>query len=1029
MRRRRQYAIEANQRFGDVRRAREDLGRKPNDVLDSIRWGIAGTAMHDDVLKTLEDYGANTEATRFFTAGDSAELLPYATLLTRDPADAVRSALLGVYLWRDEPLAFLARGDVLAQDPARLTRVRRALALRGDAPYLAVIRAGGLTLYHLGLKGTPDETKVPISWAPQETFAILGNRRPDLPKERRSIVDVVLKLLGQAIDTLMNAYGVPEGEAISLVGRALFTRFLADRKLLPEKIAAATAFDTADLTIATSQWLDDIFNGDLLPFDRDRVAALPPDAFQALGNILCGAAGGQLELPWDEDWARLDFAYIPVGVLSQAYEAHLRTHHATRQEKEGVYYTPVAIADLMVRGALHPLPAETRAAARVLDPAAGAGVFLLIAFRHLVAEHWRAGTRPDAKVLRDILYGQLTGFDINESALRFAALGLYLMAIELDPDPKPVEKLRFEKDLRGTVLYRPGDKDDKLGSLGDGVGPEHDGRYDVVVGNPPWPTGTGLDGFETVRERVAAIATRRMGVPTAPPLPKEGLDLPFLWRAMDWVRPGGRIVLALHGRLLFQQSERMPEARQAIFAALDVTGIINGTELRETDVWPNVRAPFCLVFARNQRPGPADGFRFITPRTEPDLNKAGGWRIDPDNADIVSSREAAEQPSLFKILTRGTALDRDLLQRMSRRDLQPFGVYWSSLGLISGNGYKKLCSSSKIGPYGLSGMSAEHLKGLPDLTIAATGDLVIRTAGLDLFNDERADRARPPSLFEAPLLIIRESPPAEHGRVRTSVALVDTAFNKSFHGYSAQRHPQGVALVKYLALVIASKPALWCVLMTSGRFGVEREVVEKRIFDATPVVPFEQLDTAQRQKAVALFDDLAAEETEAKWWAVDDWVGGLFGLRRSDLQVIRDTLDYGLPFSRNRKAAEAPLQSAADMAPFCEELQAALAFWGARTSRLFRVVADYRPGPFSWQTVCIVVGDAPPPVAATDAQPIRDLANRLGMSELIEHDPTGDTLWLARLNQRRYWSRSQARLVARRLLWEHADFIKGAATP
>ena len=72
-------------------------------------------------------------------------------------------------------------------------------------------------------------------------------------------------------------------------------------------------------------------------------------------------------------------------------------------------------------------------------------------------------------MLRRILYKQVVGFDINETALRFAALGLYLLSIELDPNPRPVDKLRFE-NLRGTVLHGVKGVDEMegtaLGSLG-----------------------------------------------------------------------------------------------------------------------------------------------------------------------------------------------------------------------------------------------------------------------------------------------------------------------------------------------------------------------------------------------------------------------------------------------------------------------------------------------------------------------------------------------------------------------------------
>lgn len=129
----------------------------------------------------------------------------------------------------------------------------------------------------------------------------------------------------------------------------------------------------------------------------------------------------------------------------------------------------------------------------------------------------------------------------------------------------PVRKLKF-RNLRGNVLYKVGaNKDDKLGSLGPGVGSEHRGKYDLVIGNPPWSSGTGLPGWRFVEDKVAEIAASR--VPLAwgrPKLPNEGLDLPFVWRAMEWAKRDGQIAFALHARLLFQQGDGMREARRAL---------------------------------------------------------------------------------------------------------------------------------------------------------------------------------------------------------------------------------------------------------------------------------------------------------------------------------------------------------------------------------------------------------------------------------------------------------------------------------
>lgn len=56
------------------------------------------------------------------------------------------------------------------------------------------------------------------------------------------------------------------------------------------------------------------------------------------------------------------------------------------------------------------------------------------------------------------------------------------------------------------------------------------------------------------------------------------------------------------------------------------------------------------------------------------------------------------------------------------------------------------------------------------------------------------------------------------------------------------------------------------------------------------------------------------------------------------------------------------------------------------------------------------------------------LADSVAATEIFHHDDMADNLWLARLNQKRYWTISQARLAVRRIVWEHAAFLKGSGS-
>ncbi|MBL4808418.1 MAG: N-6 DNA methylase [Rhodobacteraceae bacterium] len=986
--------------------------------------------------------------------GDQVNLLPYATL-TAARSSVTLSAIVGVYEWQNGPLFMLVDGEAIGDDPNKLSELRRIVAMRGDAPYLAVHRTGSLTFHNVGLDNTSfDKTHAFNNDIKDVGMVIpfLVHNRPSSASKITWIHDVILNLLTKALDGLVRI-GVDDGDAISLVGRALFTRFLGDRGLLPDeaielgKSGIHTLFVSHESVSKISYWLDKTFNGDFLPLSDEKIQALPHEAFSLVSNILDRAVDGQLSLDWSEDWAKLDFSHIPVGVLSQAYERYLGHHQKEKQRKEGSYYTPRHIADLMVHASFAALQRQgTAVSAKVLDPAAGAGVFLITAFRRLVKERWEQdGQRPDTKALREILYEQIRGFDINDSALRFAALGLYLISIELDASPKPVEKLRFERDLRQTVIFKLG-KDDNLdgskdlGSLGDEVGVEHNGMYDLVIGNPPWASATNLENWQSVKYRVSKIArVRSNNEKITAPLPNEALDLPFVWRAMEWVKPSGQIALALHARLLFQRGEGMDKALLAICQSIDITGIINGSEVRQSRVWPNIGAPFCLLFARNTTPPPGASFRFVSPHLEGPLNQAGGWRIDVGQSTCVSVDDLNKRPQLLKILFRGTTLDLEIYDRVAAKGYPTFGRTWQNMHggtekrpKNSGMGYKLLHAGSQPNSADNDklGQSAEAMFEFPILPNADFSSILLDTEHYQKFKTlglTRLDRARPLSLYSGPMLVVHKSPPADAGRIRTAVSLTQMVFNESFYGYTAHSHELAADLVKYLSLVVSSNFALWYSLMTSGEFGFERDVIEKYIIQEIPLPPFSELSPEDRNQVNIMFDELAEGETFEKWRKVDEWVGSLFDMTPDDVQTISDTLDFALPFAANKKAAQAPI-SAKSKKAYAVRLELELESWGARFDRKLSV----RPidtSPLSpWQFVAISSDARIDQWVSYDEvlmHAIQEAADGLSSSEIVYLDVKNDCLYLGRLNQARYWSISQARLAARRIIWENIDFLSG----
>ena len=206
---------------------------------------------------------------------------------------------------------------------------------------------------------------------------------------------------------------------------------------------------------------------------------------------------------------------------------------------------------------------------------------------------------------------------------------------------------------------------------------------------------------------------------------------------------------------------------------------------------------------------------------------------------------------------------------------------------------------------------------------------------------------------------------------------------------------------------------MWFSLVTSGQFGVERDVVEKATLDRIRLPNFDKLTPQQREEIKRLIDGL--QSGEVSWEEVDAWVMCLYGLSQRDLQVIHDTLELGLPFPENTQKAQAPPTSA-DREQFCEVLRDELRPWCERFGS--RLAVDWIPMPAMspWQAVAVRTsrGESTETIPADHWTRLMKAADDAAASEIVVESGPGELL-VARLAQRRYWSESQARLLVQRI--------------
>ncbi|QNK65804.1 class I SAM-dependent DNA methyltransferase [Variovorax sp. PAMC26660] len=1046
--------------------------------------------MNAPLSQRLTAFGAATSEIRSLVAEDPATIDYLDLQRFRRMASREGNAFVApdaVVLVNGQPLLYAVYAESLSSTSdanASLVTLRSALACRGESSYLAVVSPGEIKLVSAHYAPDLKDAVVVKHSDALASFLIrdlAAGIKPGAIAEKawqkatrdgdkRAVHELLFSLLDHVTKALRSS-GPLQGrdeEILSLVGRALFTCFLLDRGILSADTCPAlfgtdgvTAFSNPRSAALCCDWLDETFNGELLPIECDDYASYfnalngaDGLVFRELSKIIeRTTAEGQRFL--DCSW--IDFSHVPADLLSQLYESYAHKFFGDDAGQESIHYTPRYIAEYMMEQAFPGIETAKLDKARVLDPAAGACIFLVLSLRRLVQERWlRTRRRPRTKEIRQILNEQLRGYDINSHALKLGALSLYLTALELDPNPLSGDSLVFEP-LMDHVLFNTRLPDEQypcslvLGSLCAELPDDPMGnRYDLVISNPPWTPWRAQKNDSKSQARADALngraseMIRKIAKERSPLLADvtqthenalKAPDVPFIWRSMEWAKPGAVIAYAVHARLLFRRADAGASTRDALFRALRITGIFNGTALRMEEVWPNVEAPFCLVFARNSMPSDTDHFYYVSPEVERGLNRRSLWRTDYQSAHPIEMRVLKEKPYLLKTLFRGTALDVELIDRLESqltaeelklgqdggRSIVPsqttkvrtvrLASYWSQdRGLFSGQGF--------MGP---GTQKADFIREMNAKTLSAKDDAgrYVETSKLKLFAMDRVERPRRPEIYRTPLVLFSQTPGARKTShpVRITLDPTPVAFNYSYYGYSTAGHAQPAELACYLFVIANSDLFSYYTLMTSARFGVERDTIYVEDVDVFPMRPFEDLTKREISEACKLAKDFCVEDPEgdAVRRQINRWVGQLYGLSADDIQLVEDTLAVSSPLSTSKDLAQS-VPTRAQITTFAKRLEAELApFFDDENDPI--CVTPQPVASQSWLFVSVHTHGAEGEVQGQERlkKALTILADHEGSSRVLMNIGQGH-LCIGMLAQYRYWTPSRARATALSIL-------------
>jgi len=318
------------------------------------------------------------------------------------------------------------------------------------------------------------------------TFWLSYEKFTNKIKANERIDKLLISRLIELRKELLIALGENKEEYVqSLIDRTLFIKFLEDNHII-NSFFYEYYFDNQDTTykqlLAETNTerinllfgkINEIFDNVLFktPHIEDEYIR---KSSQYIYNAISGEKKGQLSL--------FDFQFniIPIEFISHIYEVFLED----KQAKEGMYYTPPKLAQLIVDDTI-------TKQGKVLDPACGSGMFLILAFRKMLNNSSFDNTDISKNIEErlKILKENIFGIEKQYTAWRLSIFALYL---EIFNGLKPDDIKEFI-----TIKIKSGDIkifEDFSTNIINGNSLETkneklhftDRTFDYIIGNPPF---------------------------------------------------------------------------------------------------------------------------------------------------------------------------------------------------------------------------------------------------------------------------------------------------------------------------------------------------------------------------------------------------------------------------------------------------------------------------------------------------------------------------------------------------------------
>lgn len=785
-------------------------------------------------------------------------------------------------------------------DPEELARLHKLSWNHGLAPMLWVVTPTQVRLYNCYAKPTQDDpdnkNKSILIDLFENTEASLRQLREHANRlqfetgefwkwhnarqiDRKKRVDRVLVEDLRATEKLLRERGLEAEVSHALLMKSIFVAYLEDRGILSSQFfqshfgfdSFVSLLEDVSATHRLFEWLKVTFNGDMFSISSDTSQSSYENNHLAIvKDLVCGRV--EIESGQGRLWREYDFKIIPVELISSIYENFLYSKDAKSAKERSVHYTPINLVDLVLDEVFKGLNGN----AKVLDLSCGSGVFLVESLRRLVVKRWLNGEEKSRKLVRDTLYDQIFGVDVEPQAIQIAAFSLYLTALELDYEldrgASISENLKF-RELIDRNLFSKNAFDESANF--NFLSPFADKSFDAIVGNPPWK--------QSRENQLAKDYCERMrpeeGYPNGYPIARsENPDQAFLWRVGNFSSANTTIGLILHGKPFFSNAPKARLSKKALFSRFKPSVVINLAKLRRDRLFPNSEAPAIIFIGKGCVTQSKDSFYFVCPDHSLEFRQHGIIEIGPENIKRLSAYAVATDPYILKIASWASARDMSLVRVLESRFPTIEVVARNSIqqGFISGSRGRRV---------------PEEFHKKKQLPSGKMTEYQIDTELLDLFEEQWTHRPLETGNYSAPLIIISQK--LSSRGVFSAFSNEDIIYTQKYCGISFSRDQ--VALAHYINAIVNSPVTSYFMFLTASSWGVERDEVTPQDLSRIPIPDINDSDDKLVSEIISLENQLrtiskSSLKKEVKQH-LDELVFRLYDLDSTEQALVEDLVN------------------------------------------------------------------------------------------------------------------------------------------